>query len=96
MRKRFNALSVAEPLKCPLHENEGVRGKVRENKEKMEEWYLPPIIEAHCPSCNALLMFPSSAREVLCPKCQKHLTVCCEIIVSLNKEKDRRVEATFI
>ena len=65
-------------------------------RNKQEEWNLPPIIEAHCPSCNALLMFPSSAREVLCPKCQKHLTVCCEIIVSLNKEKDRRVEATFI
>jgi len=58
-------------------------------RNKQEEWNLPPIIEAHCPSCNALLIFPSSAREVLCPVCQKHLTVCCEIIVNLNEEKDR-------
>ena len=48
---------------------------------------IPPIIEAHCPSCNALLMFPSGAKEILCPVCHKHLTVCCEVVVNLNKKK---------
>ena len=60
----------------------------KESKEKIGEWHLPPILEARCPSCNALLMFPSGAKELLCPACHKHLTVCCEIIMKLNEEKD--------